>query len=364
MKNTIRFGAIAAASALVLAACASAPEDEPASSDTAGGTETEAPVETVDYKACMVSDQGGFDDASFNESAYDGLVRASEELGIETAEAESTAESDYGPNLQAQVDEGCDLIITVGFLLSGATVEAALANPDVNFAIIDDLADNDFDGEIDAPNIKPITFETDEASFLAGYAAASASTTGTLGTFGGLEIPSVTIFMDGFLSGANYFNEETGGDVAVLGWGDSGASFVGNFEDAPAGQNITQGFLDQGADIVMPVAGPVGLGAASAIQSAGDAWMIGVDSDWTESAPEYADIMFTSVLKQISNAVYDTIETSLEGFSTDPYVGTLENEGVGIADFAEGTVDDETLAALEEIRAGIIAGEIEPSAAG
>jgi basic membrane protein A len=114
----------------------------------------------------------------------------------------------------------------------------------------------------------------------------------------------------------------------------------------------------------MPVAGPVGLGAASAIQSNGNAWMIGVDSDWTESAPEYADVIFTSVLKQISNAVYDTIETSISGFSNAPYVGTLENEGVGVADFAGGTVDDETLAAIQELRAGIIAGEIEPSTAG
>ncbi|MEX0913401.1 MAG: BMP family ABC transporter substrate-binding protein, partial [Demequina sp.] len=201
-------------------------------------------------------------------------------------------------------------------------------------------------------------------AFLAGYAAAAASETGTLGTFGGVNIPTVSIFMDGFLAGANYYNAETGGDVSVLGWDGAEGSFIGNFEDQTAGQNTTQGFLDQGADIVMPVAGPVGLGAASAIQSSGDAWLIGVDSDWTESAPQYADIVFTSVLKQISNAVFDTIENSMDGFSNAPYVGTLENEGVGVADFAGGTVDDETLAAIEEIRAGIIAGEIEPSTAG
>ncbi|MFW7414400.1 BMP family lipoprotein [Demequina sp. SO4-18] len=359
MKNTIRFGALAAASALVLAACASAPEDEPDSSETAGSTASaEAPAESVDYKACMVSDQGGFDDASFNESAYDGLVRASEELGIEMAEAESTSESDFGPNLDAQVAAGCDLIITVGFLLGDATAAAAAANPDVNFAIVD----FGFDEPIE--NVKPMFFETDEAAFLAGYAAAATSESGTLGTFGGVNIPTVSIFMDGFLAGANYYNEETGGDVSVLGWDGSEGSFSGDFEDQTQGQNITQGFLDQGADIVMPVAGPVGLGAASAIQSAGDAWMIGVDSDWTESAPEYADIIFTSVLKQISNAVFDTIETSIDGFSNEPYVGTLENEGVGVADFADGTVDEETLAAIEEIRAGIIAGEIAAGTAG
>ncbi|GMA34853.1 hypothetical protein [Demequina litorisediminis] len=95
----------------------------------------------------------------------------------------------------------------------------------------------------------------------------------------------------------------------------------------------------------MPVAGPVGLGAASAIQSAGDAWLIGVDSDWTQSAADYADVTFTSVLKNIANSVFDTIAESADtGFSAEPYVGTLENEGVGVADFAEGTVSDEVLA--------------------
>ncbi|MFV0634235.1 BMP family lipoprotein [Demequina sp.] len=361
MKTTIRLGAVAAASALLLAACASAPEEDPAATDgTNTATETETPAESVDFKACMVSDSGGFDDKSFNQSAYEGLKRAESELGIEIATAESTSNSDFGPNLEVQVDAGCDLIITVGFLLSTATVESALANPDVHYAIIDDLADNNYDGEIDAPNIKPITFETDEAAFLAGYAAASATGSGTVGTFGGMDIPSVTIFMDGYQAGVDYYNEQNGGDVSVLGM----TSFSESFEDQTAGKNLTQGQLDQGADIIMPVAGPVGLGAAAAIQAAGDSWLIGVDSDWTLTAPDYADIVFTSVLKNIANSVFDTIKTTItDGFSTDPYVGTLENEGVGVADFAEGTVSDDVLAELDTIKAGIIAGDIEASAA-
>ncbi len=359
MNKMIRAGAITAAAALVLAACAAAPEDEPTSPVAGGDTPTEAPVESVDYKACMVSDEGGFDDASFNESAYDGLVRAANELGIETAEAESTAESDYGPNLDAQIAAGCNLIITVGFLLGDATSEAAAANPDVHFAIVDFGYDEPID------NVKPMFFETDEAAFLAGYAAAAVSESGTIGTFGGMDIPTVSIFMDGMLAGANYYNEQNSADVTVLGWDGSGGSFVGDFSDQPAGQNITQGFLDQGADIVMPVAGPVGLGAASAIQSAGGgAWMIGVDSDWSESAPQYADIMFTSVMKQISNAVFDTIQQSMTDFSNEPYIGTLENEGVGLAPFAEGTVSAELQAELDQIRDGIIAGDIAPGTDG
>ncbi|WP_062302049.1 BMP family lipoprotein [Demequina subtropica] len=362
MKNIIRVGAVAAVSALTLAACASAPEEETttpgATADSTATATAEAPAETVDFKACMVSDSGGFDDKSFNQSGYEGLTRAESELGIEIASAESTTEADFLPNIEAQVAAGCDLIITVGFLLSGATVEAAIANPDVNFAIIDDLADNDYNGETDAPNIKPITFDTDEASFLAGYAAAGASASGTLSTFGGMNIPSVTIFMDGFLAGANYYNEEMGGDVKVLGWDGADGQFTGDFSDQSKGQNVTEEFLNQGADVVMPVAGPVGLGAAAAVQSAGDAWLIGVDSDWTVTT-DYADIVLTSVLKNIGNSVFDTIaETVDSGFSATPYLGTLENEGVGVADFAEGAVPEEVLANLDTIKAGIIDGTI------
>lgn len=345
MKNMIRVGAISAAAALVLTACADSPDD----GESAAG---------ADYKACMVSDQGGFDDASFNESAYDGLTRAVDELGIEMAEAESTVESDFAPNLEAQVAAGCDMIITVGFLLADATAESAAANPDIHYAIVD----HEYEEPID--NVKPLYFETDEAGFLAGYAAASVTESGTIGTFGGVNIPSVSIFMDGYLAGANYYNEQKGADVTVLGWDGSDGSFVGDFEDQQAGQNITQGFLDQGADVVMPVAGPVGLGAASAIEGTDGAWMIGVDSDWSESASQHAEIMLTSVMKQISNAVFDTIETSLDEFSNERYIGTLENEGVGLADFPDDVVSDETVSELEEIREAIIAGEIEPSSAG
>lgn len=360
MKNTLRIGAIAAVSAIALAACSSAPEDEPTTSESAA--QTSAPAETVDYKACMVSDAGGFDDKSFNQSGFEGLQQAAADFGIETATAESADGNAYGPNIDALVASDCDLVITVGFLLSQATVDGATANPDVNFAIIDDLADTDFDGTTDAPNIKPITFDTDEAAFLAGYAAAATTKTGTVATFGGMQIPSVTIFMDGFLSGVEYYNEENGTDVNVLGWDGENGSFTGNFDDQTQGQSVTQGFIDNGADIIMPVAGPVGLGAAAAAQAAGDVWIIGVDSDWVQTAPEYADIVLTSVMKKIGAAVYDVVEGAAvgDGFDATPYVGTLENDGVGLADFYEAPVTDEVKAKLDELKAGIIAGDIEP----
>src|SRR5690606_16422067 len=145
----------------------------------------------VDFKGCIVSDQGGFDDKSFNQAGYEGLTRARDELGIEIAEAESQAETDFVPNIDSMIGQDCDLILTVGFLLADATREAAEANRDTTFAIIDDAS-------IDLPNVKPIVFATAEAAFLAGYLAAGFSETGIVATFGGLPIPPVTIFMDGF----------------------------------------------------------------------------------------------------------------------------------------------------------------------
>lgn len=362
MKNTLRLGAISAVSALALAACSSAPADE--TDTTSAATET-TPVQTIDYKACMVSDAGGFDDGSFNQSGYEGLQQAAADLGIDVATAESNGEDQYAPNIEAMVAANCDLIITVGFALSSATVDAALANPDVSFAIVDDLADNDFNGETDAPNIKPLTFQTDEAAFLAGYAASSATATGTIATFGGMNFPSVSIFMDGFLAGANAYNADNGTAVSVLGWDGTDGAFTGDFSDLSKGQTTAQGFIDQGADIILPVAGPVGGGAAAAAQASGNTWIVGVDADWTVTYPEYTDIIFTSILKNIGNAVFDTITegASDAGLSFAPYVGTLENGGVGVAPFADGTVSADVEAKLQELTDGIIAGTVKVNTA-
>jgi basic membrane protein A len=365
MNNTLRISAIAAVSALALAACSSAPEDD--ATTTSGAAPETSAAAGIDFKACMVSDFGGFDDGSFNQSGYEGLQQAAADLGIETATAESNSEDQYGPNIDAMIAEECNLIITVGFALSQATVDAALANPDVSFAIVDDWADNDFDGTTDAPNVKPLTFQTDEAAFLAGYASASATATDSIATFGGVGYPSVTIFMDGFLAGANAYNTDNGTSVSVLGWDGTDGAFTGDFSDLSKGQTTAQGFIDQGADIILPVAGPVGGGAAAAAQSAGNTWIIGVDSDWTQ-VPQYqvySDLILTSIMKNIGTAVYDTIAGAVSdaGISYEPYVGTLENGGVGLAPFADGAVSADVEAKLAELTEGIIAGTVKVNTA-
>ncbi|WP_341360383.1 BMP family ABC transporter substrate-binding protein [Georgenia sp. M64] len=369
MKKSIYATALATTAALALAACGAAPEEEtPAGSETTGGEETTETAEATegaaaeDYLACLVSDQGGWDDQSFNQSAFEGMEMAVEELGIEMADAESQSDSDYGPNVDSMVQQGCDLTIGVGFLLEDPVQAAAEANPDANFALIDSAFSGPDFAPVELENAKPILFNTAEASYLAGYVAAGVTETGTVATFGGMQIPSVAIFMDGFADGVAKYNEDNGTDVQLLGWDKEGqtGSFSGDFENQAAGQTLTEQFIAQGADIIMPVAGPVGLGAAAAAEAADGVKIIGVDSDWYEST-EYGAITLTSVVKQIGQAVYDTVEqSSTGGFSAEPYVGTLENEGVGLAPFHDfdAEVPQELKDAVTALQEQIISGEL------
>jgi basic membrane protein A len=311
-----------------------------------------------DFKVGMVTDIGGIDDKSFNATSWAGVERAEEELGVEGDYLESQQQTDYAPNITQFINQGTDLIVTVGFLLADATEQFAAENPDVSFAIVD------YAYESPPNNLRGLTFATDEAGFLAGYAAAAATQTGTVACFGGIQIPTVTIFMVGFEQGVLYYNEQNGTNVEVLGWNttEGNGVFVGNFESTDDGRRVAEEFLAEGADIIMPVAGPVGLGTAQAVQEAGAAWVIGVDTDWTVSAPEYSDVVLTSVEKRMDNAVFDTIElasaSDFDGFGGETYVGTLENEGVAISEVAAGTVSDEVQSDLDDIREAIINGEI------
>src|SRR5262245_32336017 len=216
--------ALALGLSLVAAACGD-DDDDTSTGDTtettAGGSDTTAGGggESADFLACQVTDTGGVDDRSFNQTVNDGLGRAADELGVEEDVLESESEADYDPNIQSFLDAGCDLIVTVGFLLGDATAAAAEANPDQNFAIVDfDFFDLDAGEDVSFDNVRELTFATDEAAFLAGYVAAAMTETGTIGTYGGINIPTVTIFMDGLSAGIDFYNEENGTDVQLVGW--------------------------------------------------------------------------------------------------------------------------------------------------
>ena len=330
MRKTL--GAIAAigAASLVLAACGSAPSAESSSSSASSAaptSESASPTtSTVDFTACMVSDAGGFDDRSFNQSAYEGLKQAEADFGVAVVALESKTDADYVPNINAAVQQGCNMIITVGFLLGDATEAAAKANPDIDFAIVDYA--------YDAPpeNLKGLVFATEQSSFLAGYLAAGMSKSGTVGTYGGLPIPTVTSFMSGFYQGVEYYNKELGTKVKVLGWNPDDpekATYAGGFDDQNKGKQIANNFIQQGADIVFPVAGPVGLGTAAAAQATdGKVSVIWVDTDGCVSASQYCDVFLTSVMKGLDASVLETVKEGVEGtFSNELYVGTLANDG-------------------------------------
>ncbi len=312
------------------------------------------------FKACQVTDTGGIDDKSFNATAWKGVEEAMAEFGIEGNYLESQQQTDYEKNLKAFVDEGCNIIITVGFLLGDATAAASTTYPDMMFSIVDYAYDPVL------PNVLGQVFTTDEAAFLAGYAAAGMTQTGKVATFGGIQIPTVTVFMDGFALGVDYYNQQKGTAVEVLGWDPATqtGSFTGNFESKEDGRTLGLSFIDEGADIIMPVAGPVGEGTAAAVKERGNAWVIGVDADWYETVPDYKDIVLTSVLKNMNITTKGAIQQAMEGtFAGGVIVGTLENGGVGLAPFhdADSLVPAELKAELETIAAEIIAGNIPTS---
>jgi basic membrane protein A len=339
-KQTLKGLAVGLVAVVGLAACGSS-----SSSDTTVAAGSAG-------LACEVTDTGGVDDKGFNQIAHEGLLQAEAELGVATDLLESTTDADYAPNLQSFVDKGCNVIVTVGFLLADATKAAAEANPTVQFAIVD--------SNTSAANVQGLTFATDQPSFLAGYMAAATTTTGIVGTFGGINIPPVAIFMQGFAKGVEYYNAQKGTSVKVLGWdiAKQDGTFSGDFNDQTKGTSIAKSMSDEGADIIFPVAGPVGLGASQfAMDSAGKVKIIGVDVDMAVSNPTQAEVYVASVLKKIDAAVLQAVKDALAktGGGTD-YLGTLSNGGVGVS--ITSTITPELQAELDAVTAGIIDGSI------
>jgi basic membrane protein A and related proteins len=357
VKKTARMAAVVGIACLTLAGCGNRPADNadttPSASPSESDSSSPAAEQFPDFKACMVSDSGGFDDKSFNQTGLKGLTDAEATFGIQTAKVESAGDTEYADNINALLKQGCNQITTVGFLLGDATLAAAKANPKVDFSIID------FGYEKAPKNLQGLTFDTAQPSFLAGYVAAAKSETGTVGTFGGLNIPTVTIFMDGFLKGVEQYNTDNGAKVKVLGWNGKDGSFTDDFEDKTKGQQVAEQMIQQGADVIFPVAGPAGLGGLQAAKDK-NVKAIWVDTDGCVSAAEYCDVLLTSVMKGMDVAVQASIKASIDGtFTNDVYVGTLDNGGVALAPFGPNAgIDDALSAKIDELKAGIIDGSV------
>jgi basic membrane protein A len=317
----------------------------------------------------MVTDTGGINDKSFNQSAWQGMQEAAAaNPNITVKYLPSTTQSDYVPNINQFVGEKCGIIVTVGFLMAAATESAAKANPSVNFAIVDcSYASECLTGAKES-NIDQLTFNTVQDGFLGGYLAAGMSKTGKVATFGGEDFGTVTIYMDGYWDGVQYYNKQHHTNVQVLGWNEQTqkGEFTGDFTNETKGETVTQTFISEGADVVFPVAGNVGLGAAKAVQNAdnsgGHVNMLWVDTDGCVSAAQYCKYMVSSVTKGIQAAVKGAVASAASGsFKGGTYVGTLANGGAVLSPFHDfsGTVPAALQSELKTIEAGIESGSIQ-----
>jgi len=349
------FGGVAAL-ALLVAACSSG-----GTTTTGGGNKKGA-----GKLMCFVTDTAGINDKSFNQSGYKGLTDGAKELGYQTKYLQSHTQDDYAPNIQAFIDQKCDLIVTSGFLLGPATAEAAQKNPSQKFGIIDydyfDTAGN----HITYPNVRALTFQTDQNSFLAGYLAAGLTKTGKVGTYGGLNIPTVTIFENGFAAGIRKYNQDNGTHVQLLGWNPEKkeGTFVGGanpFQDTDAGRRIGEDLISEGADIILPVAGGDGLGTSAAAQDAKDVAEFWVDTDGCVTASEFCSLFITSVMKRVDTASKDTAAAVVNGtFQGGVYVGTIENKGLDLAPYHDwdSKIPQALKAKIDELKKGIVDGSI------
>jgi basic membrane protein A and related proteins len=365
--------ALAVSATLLIAACGSSHSS--ASSSTSSGASSSASSTTSasttgKFLGCMVTDTGGIDDRSFNASSWQGMQQAAAaDSNIKVTYLQSTSQSDYIPNINTFLSQKCGIIVTVGFLMGSATETAAKAHPNQDFAIVDcSYASECLTGTKES-NIDQLVFNTVQDGFLGGYLAAGMTKTGKVATFGGEDFGTVTIYMDGFWDGVQYYNSKHGTHVQVLGWNEQTqkGSFTGDFTNQTKGQTLTQTFISEGADIIFPVAGNVGLGAAKAVQDADNAAgsqkvnMFWVDTDGCISAQQYCKYFITSVTKGIQSAVKTAVLSAANStFKGGTYVGTLANGGAILSPFHDfaSEVPASLQAELVQIGKGIADGSI------
>ena len=368
MHVSHRLIALGAAAAIILAACSGsttspAPATDGAATPTPATQASGSQPPSVDYKACASFDASGLGDKGFNDLAMKGLEAAKAE-GFQTAYTEATGAADYVSNIQRLMDEGCQAIVVVGFEQTQAAVDATLANEDIAFAQVDATWDEAANGPTPA-NFTGLDFQVDEAATLAGYLAAGFSQAKKIGTYGGEQYSGVTRFMDGYYAGIKIYNERKGTAAKLLGWDapKQRGTFVGGdnpWGDLAKGEQLAKQFLDQGADIVGPVAGATGNASINAMAAA-DKWAIGVDTDQALSLPEYSKAILTSAEKRIDVAVLDVIRKNAGGdMGGENYIGTLANGGVAISPFhdLDSQIPADLKAEVEQLSADIASGAV------
>ncbi|ROR31878.1 nucleoside-binding protein [Mobilisporobacter senegalensis] len=323
MKKRIIALLLAATMLVSLTACGTKKDAE---KDTTEGTTTEETTgedttaedttEKVDFSVGMVTDTGGVNDQSFNQSAWEGLQNLQKNTGADISYLESTQETDYAPNLDKQVDEGKNLIWGIGFAMADAIITAAETNPDVNFAIIDNAY------ETTPANVTGVMFRAQEPSFVVGYIAGLTSKTGKVGFVGGMKGNIIDQFEYGYRAGVDYAAKELGKEITV------DVQYAESFSDSAKGKAIATKMFSSDCDIVFHAAGGVGVGVIEAAKEAGK-FAIGVDRDQAYLAPEN---VLTSALKLVNVAVELVSTEALNGtqIGGQTYNYGLAEDAVGI----------------------------------
>lgn len=334
MKKKLLAVLLAATMVFSLTACGGS--DDAADTPAADASNEAADGET--FKIGLITDTGGVEDQSFNQSAWEGLKRAKEDFGVEINYLPSSTDADYAPNIETFVDEEYDLIISVGFLLADATRAAAEANPDVKFAIVDDSTCADLD------NVACLVFKAEQSSYLVGYVAGLMSEKANIGLVLGMASDTMHPFGYGYCAGALDANPDINIQMAN----------ANSFSDPATGSTLTTNFVTNGADIVFVAAGATGTGVISESQAKG-IYAIGVDSDQSYLAP---DTVLTSAMKRVDNAVYATVEGLVNGsYEGGLQVFDINNGGVDIAP-TQDLLTDDVITAVEEVKAKLKSGEI------
>lgn len=329
-----------------------------AAAGCAGTSASDDPSSPSNGSSCLVVGTAGLNDHGFNASAWKGLKLAQKETGIKATYLETQDDSQYATNIASFVRRNCSLIVTVGFPAQDATVDAAKQNPDQKFAIVDVSIDPPLD------NLRGVSFDTAQAAFVAGYAAAGVSKTKKVATFGAMKIPAIELFMDGFTRGVQYFDQQNGESVKVLGWSTTKKDgvFTGSFTDQEKAKQTAAGLIQQGADVIFPPVAAGKSGAYAAIAAAGNGVMaINGDVDGCEAFPKYCSIMLTSVQKQVSAGLVKTLEDVSAGkFKGGTFVGNLANKGVSLGSFNKNAnqISDALAKELDALQADIVSGKV------
>lgn len=322
-----------------LCACGSKPAEAPAESQAPADAPADAPAEApAKIRVGMVTDVGGVNDRSFNQGAWEGLeaLAAENPDTFEVNYLESKTDADYQTNLNIFIDEGYDLIVSVGFMLAGATQEAAEANPDQLFAIVDDAS-------IDLPNVACLMFAQEQCSYLVGLVAGSMTESKTVGYVQGAVSESMNLFGIGFISGVL----DACSDAEVLQY-----NCAGSFGDSALGSTAAKDMITKGADVIYHAAGGTGIGVINACDEAG-IWAIGVDYDQAFLAPDH---VLSSAMKRVDVAVQDLSKAVAEGnFTAGVHMYDLSNGGVDLAPTRD-HIPAEVLEVVEQAKADIIAG--------